>query len=98
MATIISTPAVGIAIDRFGKKWFLAAGGILMSATTLPFAYLDTLNYLFPVLRLLHGFALSLCFVSAGTLIADVSSASKRSQAIGCLEYLALLILPWLLL
>lgn len=83
MATIISTPAVGIAIDRFGKKWFLAAGGILMSVTTLPFAYLDTLSYLFPLLRFLHGFALSLCFVSAGTLIADVSSASKRSQAIG---------------
>jgi len=83
MATILTTPAVGIMIDRFGKKWFLAAGGILMSLTTLPFAYLDTLNYLFPLLRLLHGAALSLCFVSAGTLIADVSSASKRSQAIG---------------
>jgi MFS family permease len=83
MATILTTPAVGIAVDRFGKKWFLAGGGILMSLTTLPFAYMDTLNYLFPLLRMLHGAALSLCFVSAGTLIADVSSASKRSQAIG---------------
>ena len=83
MATIITTPSVGIAIDRFGKKWFLAAGGIVMSLTTLPFAYMDTLNYLFPLLRVLHGAALSLCFVSAGTLIADVSSVSKRSQAIG---------------
>jgi len=83
MATIITTPSVGIAIDRFGKKWFLAAGGIVLSLSTLPFAFLDTLNYWFPVLRVLHGAALSLCFVSAGTLIADVSSASKRSQAIG---------------
>lgn len=83
MATIITTPAVGISIDRFGKKWFLAAGGIVMSLTTLPFAYLDSLNYMFPLLRLIHGAALSLCFVSAGTLIADVSAASKRSQAIG---------------
>lgn len=83
MATILTTPAVGILIDRLGKKWFLAGGGILMSLTTLPFAYLDTLNYLFPLLRLLHGAALSLCFVSAGTLIADVSSPAKRSQAIG---------------
>jgi len=83
MATIITTPAVGIFIDRFGKKWFLAAGGILMALTTFPFAYLDTLNYWFPLLRVLHGAALSLGFVSAGTLIADVSSVSKRSQAIG---------------
>jgi MFS family permease len=83
MATIITTPAVGITIDRFGKKWFLAAGGILMALTTFPFAYLDTLNYWFPLIRVLHGAALSLGFVSAGTLIADVSSVSKRSQAIG---------------
>jgi len=83
MATIITTPSVGIAIDRFGKKWFLAVGGIVLSLSTLPFAFLDTLNYWFPVLRVMHGAALSLCFVSAGTLIADVSSASKRSQAIG---------------
>jgi MFS family permease len=83
MATILTTPAVGIAVDRLGKKWFLAGGGILMSLTTLPFAYMDTVNYLFPLLRLLHGAALSLCFVSAGTLIVDVSSSAKRSQAIG---------------
>ena len=83
MATIITTPTVGIAIDRFGKKWFLAAGGILMSITTLPFAYMDTLNYLFPLLRVFQGAALSLCFVSAGTLIVDASSSAKRSQAIG---------------
>lgn len=83
MATIITTPTVGIAIDRFGKKWFFVAGGILMSLTTLPFVYLDTLNYLFPLLRALQGAALSLCFVSAGTLIVDASSSTKRSQAIG---------------
>lgn len=83
MATILTTPSVGILIDKWGKKWFLAAGGLLISVTTLPFAYIDTLNFLFPLLRVLHGASLSLCFVSAGTLIADVSSPSKRSQAIG---------------
>ncbi len=83
MATILTTPSVGILIDKFGKKWFLAIGGLVISATTLPFAYLDSLNYWFPVLRVLHGAALSLCFVSAGTLIADVSSPSRRSQAMG---------------
>lgn len=83
MATILTTPSVGILIDRLGKKWFLAAGGLLMSLTTLPFAYIDALNFLFPVLRILHGAALSLGFVSAGTLIVDVSSPYRRSQSIG---------------
>ena len=83
MATILTTPSVGILIDKWGKKWFLLAGGLLMSVTSLPFAYLHTLSLAFPLLRVLHGAALSLCFVSAGTLIADVSSPGKRSQAIG---------------
>ena len=83
MATIVTTPAVGIFIDRWGKKWFLAVGGLLMALTTLPFAYLDELSFLFPVLRILQGAALSLCFVSAGTLVADVSAPTKRSQAMG---------------
>lgn len=83
MATILTTPSVGILIDKWGKKWFLLAGGLLMSVTSLPFAYLDSLGFAFPALRVLHGAALSLCFVSAGTLIADVSSPARRSQAIG---------------
>jgi MFS family permease len=83
MATILTTPSVGILIDRWGKKWFLLAGGLLMSVTSLPFAFLDSLGLAFPALRVLHGAALSFCFVSAGTLIADVSSPAKRSQAIG---------------
>ena len=83
MATILTTPSVGILIDKWGKKWFLLAGGLLMSVTSLPFAFLHSLSFAFPVLRILHGAALSLCFVSAGTLIADVSSPTRRSQAIG---------------
>jgi MFS family permease len=83
MATILTTPAVGIFIDKWGKKWFLAFGGLLMALTTIPFAYLDTLNFLFPLLRILQGASLSLCFVSAGTLVADVSAPERRSQAMG---------------
>ncbi len=83
MATVITTPMAGISVDRFGRKWFLVSGGLLMAIATLPFAYFHTLNLLFPVLRVLHGAALSLCFISAGTLIADVSSPLKRSQAMG---------------
>ncbi len=83
MATILTTPSVGILIDKWGKKWFLLAGGLLMSLTSLPFAFLNSLSIAFPALRVLHGAALSLCFVSAGTLIADVSAPGRRSQAIG---------------
>jgi len=83
LSTIFTTPAVGVLVDRWGKKWFLALGGLVMSITTLPFAYMHTLNFLFPLLRIIHGAAFSLCFISAGTLTADATPASRRSQALG---------------
>ncbi len=82
-STIFTTPAVGILVDRYQRKWFLALGGLLMSLTTLPFAYVDSLSFLFPLLRMIHGAAFSLCFISAGTLTADVAPVTKRSQALG---------------
>ena len=51
MATILTTPSVGILIDKWGKKWFLLAGGLLMSVTSLPFAFLDSLEFGFPALK-----------------------------------------------
>ncbi|MBI2487822.1 MAG: MFS transporter [Deltaproteobacteria bacterium] len=83
LSTIFTTPAVGMLVDRWGRKWFIALGGLFMSLTTLPFAYIHTLNFLFPLLRIMHGAAFSLCFISAGTLTADVAPVSKRSQALG---------------
>ncbi|MGQ0792470.1 MAG: MFS transporter [Deltaproteobacteria bacterium] len=82
-STIFTTPAVGVLVDRFGRKPFLAAGGLLMSLTTLPFAFVDSLNFWFPLLRIVHGAAFSLCFISAGTLTADAAPPEKRSQALG---------------
>lgn len=83
LSTIFTTPAVGVLVDRWGKKRFLALGGLVMSITTLPFAYIHTLSPLFPLLRIVHGAAFSLCFISAGTLTADATPASRRSQALG---------------
>lgn len=83
LSTIFTTPAVGILVDRWQRKLFLAIGGLVMSLSTLPFAFLDELSFLFTLLRVIHGAAFSLCFVAAGTLTADVTPASKRSQALG---------------
>ncbi len=83
LSTLFSTPAVGVLVDRVGRRWFLAIGGLVMALTTLPFAYMTELYPFFPLLRVAHGAAFSLCFVSAGVLTADLTPASKRSQALG---------------
>lgn len=90
-STLFTTPAVGILVDRWGKKSLLACGGLVMAVSTFPFAYLHTLNsFIFTFLRIIHGAAFSLCFIAAGTLTADVTPASKRSHAIGLFGVFAL--------
>lgn len=83
VSTIISTPAVGLLVDRLGKKWFMATGGLMMSLTTLLFAYVNQLDFLFPLLRVIQGASFSFFFISAGTLTAEVAPVANRAQAIG---------------
>ena len=83
VSTIISTPAVGLIVDRTGKKWFMALGGLIMSLTTLVFAYVNQLDFLFPLLRVIQGASFSFFFISAGTLTAEVTPVANRAQAIG---------------
>ena len=51
LATIITTPTVGIAIDRFGKKWFFVAGVGLVTVITFVFVFAGPLNVELSVLR-----------------------------------------------
>jgi len=83
LSMLIVTPLVGVFVDKWDKRIFLFFGGLLMSLTTLPFAYFDTITPYFHILRLLQGLAFSLSFVSAGTLVVDFSPSSKRAQALG---------------
>jgi MFS family permease len=83
ISTILSTPAVGLFVDRWGKKWFIATGGLMMSLTTLLFAYVNQLDFMFPLLRVIQGASFSFFFISAGTLTAEVTPVAKRAQAIG---------------
>jgi len=83
LSMLIVTPLVGVFVDKWDKRIFLFFGGLLMSLTTLPFAYFDTITPYFHILRFLQGLAFSLSFVSAGTLVVDFSPSSKRAQALG---------------
>ncbi len=83
ISTVISTPAVGLLVDRWGTKWFLASGGLIMSITTLLFAYVNELHFVFPFLRVIQGASFSFFFISAGTLTAEVTPVARRAQAIG---------------
>ncbi len=83
LSTLFSTPFVGYLGDRTGKKFFVVVGLVLLSTTTFLLTTVDGIGYLYYVLRLFHGIAFSLFFVSAGALIADIAPSHRRAQAVG---------------
>ena len=83
LSTLVSTPFVGVYADKYGKKIFLFLGALLLSLSTLPFAFINVIDFKIYVLRLIHGIAFSFFFISAGSLTADIVSKNRRTQALG---------------
>ncbi len=83
LSTLFLTPYAGKITDRYGKKLFVLLGFALLVASTFPLAFLDRVDYLYYVIRIVHGCSFSLFFVAAGALTVSVSSEQKMAQALG---------------
>ncbi len=83
LSTLFLTPYAGHITDRYGKKLFMLLGFALLAASTFPLAFLNKVDYLYYVIRIVHGCSFSLFFVAAGALTVDVSSEQRRAQALG---------------
>ena len=83
LSTLFLTPYAGHITDRYGKKLFVLLGFALLAVSTFPLAFLDRVDYLYYVIRIVHGCSFSLFFVAAGALTVDVSSEQRRAQALG---------------
>ena len=83
LSTLFLTPYAGQVTDRYGKKLFMLLGFALLAASTFPLAFLDRVDYLYYIIRIVHGCSFSLFFVAAGALTVDVSSEERRAQALG---------------
>ena len=83
LSTLVLTPWAGRLTDRYGKKPFMLLGFLLLALSTFPFGFLGRVDYLYYVLRIVHGCSFSLFFVAAGALAVDVSAEEKRAQALG---------------
>ena len=83
LSTLFLTPYAGKITDRYGKKLFVLLGFALLVASTFPLAFLDRVDYLYYVIRIVHGCSFSLFFVAAGALTVSVSSEQRMAQALG---------------
>jgi MFS family permease len=79
---LLIRPLVGYCLDHFGRRWFFTVAFVFYGLSMLVFAQSVGISD-FYFARFLQGIGASLMWVSARTIVADVSIAATRGQAMG---------------
>jgi MFS family permease len=82
LASLGMTPAVGVLIDRWGRKRFMLVGAALMFVSSAGNVFIDNVDLLC-LPRILQGLAFALFFTSAATAAADFAPSHKRGEGLG---------------
>lgn len=79
---IVVRPLVGMAMDRYGRRYFLLTGlGAYLLAMGV-FTLADTLAMLY-VARLIQGIGAALTWIATYTIAAELALSERRGEAIG---------------
>jgi len=81
---LLFRPLIGIALDRFGRRWFFISAFLFFAISMLAFSQATGLIGMY-VARFLQGIGASLMWVSARTIIADTSTRYERGKRMGML-------------
>jgi multidrug resistance protein len=82
IALLILSIPMGLMSDRIGRKVPMTFGLALLAASTLAFAYAESLAMLFAA-RLLQGAADGMTWIVGFAMIADLYGADERGRAMG---------------
>jgi MFS family permease len=80
---VVFLPAMGVLVDRFGRRDFLTAGALLMALACFAFTAVDRVGPLLYLLRALQGLAFAMAFVAGATLAVDEAPPERLGQAMG---------------
>lgn len=80
--TVVAIPVTGMLVDRFGRRPFMIAGGVLWVLAAAAFSTVLRLGPLMLALRMVQGVAFALAFVSTNALIADLAPRRALGRAI----------------
>jgi DHA1 family multidrug resistance protein-like MFS transporter len=79
---LVARPLVGWALDRFGRRWFFTFAFLFYTLAMATFSQ-ATEVFDFYVARFVQGLGASLMWVSARTIVGDVSLAAERGREMG---------------
>ena len=83
LAGLVVLPLVGYLLDRFGRRRFMIAGALTMSAVSVAFMGVETIGPMLYVLRIVQGIAFTCAFTGAQTLCVLFAPYSRRAEALG---------------
>lgn len=84
-AVVVASPAVGWALDRFGRRTPALLGAFLVFASSLGMTTVHEVGAWLYVLRIVQGFGFALGFNAAVASVADRAPSDRLGQAIGLL-------------
>ena len=82
VASVIAIPVTGTLVDRFGRRRFMLAGGLLWSIAAVAFSRVSGLGPPLYALRLVQGLAFSLAFIATNALVVDLAPAGALGRAL----------------
>jgi MFS family permease len=83
LASLLVLPAVGMTIDRFGRRRFLLCGATGMTLASFCFIFIDQIGVALFALRLLQGVSFAAAFTATTTFAAEFAPREQRAQALG---------------
>lgn len=82
VSAIVSRPTLGRIMDTRGRRPVLLVGGALNALVPLLYLTVSAVGPWLFVVRILHGFAISMVFTSLFTYGADIIPASRRTEGL----------------
>lgn len=80
---VVFLPLMGAAVDRFGRRAFMAAGALAMAGLTLCFPLVIEVGPLLFGLRIAQAAAFAMVFAAGGALAVDLAPPERLGQGIG---------------
>lgn len=85
IVTLVLRPIIGMAIDKYGRKYFFVASFIFYSLSMLIFSNASSVGHLY-ISRFIQAIGSSLMWISAYSIATDISEDTKMGNALGSID------------
>jgi len=83
LTSLCFIPVVSYLIDKYGRKYFILFGGMLMLISSAAYLLIENLGPQIYVLRLIQGIGFAFFFTSASTSVSDNVPQNIRAHGLG---------------